>query len=403
MAHQPDDVRDLVISYCFPPFADTAAVVAAKRVRQRGRSVDVIANDMGSLRERDPLLAGLAGPYVVRHELVPTPTRFSSWPSIRDFTAMGLQTALKWDRERSYERLYSRAQFTASHILAARFAVERPDIYWTAEFSDPLSHDVAGAVRTAPLIRDPLVGDLATALERQGIQAPTSDNVYEWGEVLPFALADEILFTNEHQRDFMIGALADQRLIDRVQARAVISPHPSPPAGMYSMTKPEYALDPGCRHIAYFGNFYATRGMDTVLDALAALPPHVRNQLRLHIFTNKAETLEKQSRRRGLQDHVVLGPFFGYLDFLAMTTRFDCLLVNDAVTPPSLGVNPFLPSKWSDYRGSGAPVWGLVEEGSALSAQPLDYRSPVQHVTGAVQVLAQIALAQSRRGSPLVA
>jgi hypothetical protein len=68
----------------------------------------------------------------------------------------------------------------------------------------------------------------------------------------------------------------------------------------------------------------------------------------------------------------------------------DCLPVNDAVSPAG-AQNPFLPSKWSDYRGSGTPVWGVVEEGSALDAQPLDHRSPIEHASAAVQVLSRIS------------
>jgi hypothetical protein len=30
----PGPARDLVVSYCFPPYVDTAAIVAAKRVRE---------------------------------------------------------------------------------------------------------------------------------------------------------------------------------------------------------------------------------------------------------------------------------------------------------------------------------------------------------------------------------
>jgi hypothetical protein len=60
--------------------------------------------------------------------------------------------------------------------------------------------------------------------------------------------------------------------------------------------------------------------------------------------------------------------------------------VNDAVTDPAIR-NPFLPSKWSDYRGSGTPVWGLLEEGSPLSAEPVTHASPVGDVHAAHKVL----------------
>lgn len=95
--------------------------------------------------------------------------------------------------------------------------------------------------------------------------------------------------------------------------------------------------------------------------------------------------------RRGLQDVVRAGPFVSFLDFLALCRRMDVLLVNDAMTSGMLPANPFLPSKWSDYKGSGTPVWGIVERGSILDGQDLTYRSLVGYPSAAVQVLAQIA------------
>lgn len=384
--------RDLVVSYCFPPYVDTAAIVAAKRVREAGRPVDVIQNRMAAQRDTDPGLARIADHLVVRRHEVPSPTYFSSWRSIVGFTNLGLQQALAWDREGAgYERMYSRAQFAASHILAARFALLRPDVRWTAEFSDPLSHDVTGAVRHAPAARDTLLGHLDAGIRRAGFTPPAGDNVFEWAEMVAFALADEILFTNEHQRDLMVEAVHEPALAERILEKAVISPHPTLPPEFYRLADPDYALEPGRRHIGYFGNFYATRGMGTVLHALESLPAPLRSRVCLHIFAGKRDELDAEVARRGLQDVVRTGPFVGFLDFLALAARMDVLLVNDAVTSGLLSNNPFLPSKWSDYKGSGRAVWGIVEPGSILDRQPLTYRSPVQHTSAAVQVLAQIA------------
>lgn len=396
----PERVRDLVVSYCFPPFADTASIVAAKRVRQTGRPVDVIQNAMDALRPRDVRLGEIAGSLVRRQVMVPTLTRFSSWASIRDFTEEGLQHALAWDRNRGgYEHLYSRAQFAASHFLAARFVLDRPSVSWTAEFSDPLSHDVTGAVRFAPVVSDALLSRLREGLRARGVTPPDSGNVYEWSELLAFGLADRVMFTNDHQRTFMLNALQDDDLAQSVEMRSVVMPHPTPDPEFYEFASPELDLDPARRNIAYFGNFYVTRGMGTVLDALAALPAAIRSVLALHVFANRTGELEKAVATRGLEDTVRVTPFVEYLDFLALTRRFDCLLVNDATTPAALGLNPFLPSKWSDYHGSGTAVWGMVEAGSALSTQPLDYCSPVEHTSGAVQVLARIAASNRARAT----
>lgn len=388
--------RRLVASYCFPPYSDTAAVVAAKRVHARGEAVDVICNAMDSIRHQDPDLVRLCGGLVRRHAAVPSRTAFSSWQSIVDYQQLGLETFLRWEElQGEYESLYSRAQFAASHFLAAGIKTARPGIVWDAEFSDPLSHDVLGRVRDAPAHDDRSLARLRSAVEAAGFRPPSSLNAFEWCEVAAFALADSVMFTNAHQRDAMLEGCHDDELAARVERVAVVSPHPTPPAELYAARTSSVRLEPDRRHIGYFGNFYANRGVTGVLDALALLPDEVRRRVVLHVFTSRPEELHDVVVARGLADAVRVAPFVGYLEFLGLARRMDCLLVNDAVSPPG-GRNPFLPSKWSDYRGSGTPVWGVVEEGSPLDAQPLDFRSPIEHVSAAVQVLRRISSLPAR-------
>ena len=388
--------RRLVASYCFPPYSDTAAVVAAKRVHDRGEPVDVICNAMDSIRHQDPDLVQLCGGLVRRFAAVPSKTAFSSWGSIVDYQHLGLGTFLRWESlQGEYESVYSRAQFAASHFLAAALKAARPGLTWDAEFSDPLSHDVLGGVRSAPAHDDRTLARLRSAVEAAGFRPPPELNAFEWCEVVAFALADSVMFTNEHQRDFMLEACHDPELAARAERVAVVSPHPTPPTALYDAKPSQHQLDPHRRHIGYFGNFYANRGVSGVLDALALLPRPARDRVMLHVFTSKPDELHEVVVGRGLADCVRVGPFVGYLEFLALSRRMDCLLVNDAVSPPG-APNPFLPSKWSDYRGSGTPVWGVVEEGSALDGQPLDHRSPIEHTSAAVQVLRRISALPAR-------
>ncbi|MGC5585585.1 hypothetical protein ACQE98_01790 [Ornithinimicrobium sp. W1679] len=392
VAHAP--ARDLVVSYCFPPYADTSSIVAAKRVRERGRPVDVLSNAMAGFRPTDPTLEQIAGDLVRRRSEVASPTHFASWSSMSRFSALGIQQALAWDREGDgYERLYSRAQFAASHVLAARFVIVRPEVRWTAEFSDPLSHAVDGSVRRSTAGDGALLRRFGERIRAAGFEPPATGNSFDWAEHVAYALADEILFTNERQLELMAAAIPDRALAARVLRTAVVSPHPTLPPSFYSIATPGYELEPGVRHLAYFGNFYASRDLDTVLDGLGALPLHLRDRLRLHTFAGDRAALHARIEAGGLGPWVRTHPFVGYLEFLALSRAMDVLVVNDAVTSGQLAVNPYLPSKWSDYRGSGTPVWGLVEAGSPLSGQPLDHRSPVGHTTAAAQVLARIACA----------
>ena len=385
----------LVISYCFPPYVDTAGVVAAKRVRQRGEVVDVIYNAMGMLRDIEISTRRIADPFISDEAAIASPTAFASWTSIDGFRELGIAQIEAWEEEKGpYQTVYSRAQFAASHFLAADYKLRRPAVRWTAEFSDPLSRDVHGNERGAPTAEGPFLDRLREAFRARGVEPPASGNTFLWCEWVAYVLADEVLFTNVNQRDYMLGCCPG-RVADMVSAKSVIAPQPTLPPRFYTLQQPDYPIPPDRINIAYFGNFYATRGLDDLLVAMAGLPESLRMRICLHVFTSTPGALRDRGSELGLTEQLRIGPYVGYLDFLNLTTRFDCLLVNDAVTDPEVR-NPFLPSKLSDYRGSGSPVWGLVEEGSPLSAEPLAYASPVGDAGTARQVLADLAAGHGR-------
>lgn len=392
------DQPTLVASYCFPPYNDTSAVVAAKRVRQTGDPVDVIANAMDTLRRKDDSLTAICGDLVQRYAAVPTPSAFSSWRSISEFAEQGHRTAMRWqDEQGPYRKVYSRAQFAASHFLAARFKVANPDVAWTAEFSDPLSHDVLGGERVAPYEDSRLSRLLLEAIEGAGFQPPEGHNSLSLCESVAFALASRIIFTNPLQRDFMLEHCHDPALAERARGIAEVNPHPTLPRRFYELVESHYAVEQDKVNIGYFGNFYANRGVDLLVDALAAIAKQDRERIVLHIFTAAApgEKLREAAERRGLTDQIRVQPYADFLAFLNLCDRMDLLLVNDALTPKESAVNPFLPSKWSDYKGSTTPVWALVEEGSCLDGiDEIAIRTPVEHFTAYTQVLTRLA----RRG-----
>lgn len=388
----------LAIAYAFPPYADTSAIVSAKRLRSRGDVVDVIFNAMDRIRVQDNSLRRISGPFVARESTVPTPSYFSDWGSMERFATEGLAVAREWTAASGlYRRLYSRAHFAASHFLAAAYKLRNPGVRWSAEFSDPLSRDVLGEERGTPVQPGPFLDELRQGAKAAGVPVPRSPNCFVWAEELTYALADELIFTNTAQLEYMLGYCSNPEVAAGAREKAVISPQPTLPPEFYAMADPDYQLDEGVANLAYFGNFYATRGLDEVLRALALLAPATRARLRLHVFTSEPAPLRRRVEELGITELVQVGPYQPYLAFLALTSRFDCLLVNDATTGGSHSRNPYLPSKWSDYLGSGRPVWGLVEAGSVLSVASLAYRSPIGDVDAAGRILARIAVTAGKR------
>lgn len=387
-----DQARALVTSYCFPPYREATSVVSAKRIREFGEPVDVVCCALDTISARDSSLTSICGELVRRFAAIPSPPSFSSWSSINSYVDLGYRVILRWQQEQTpYERLYSRAQFAASHFLAARYKTSHPDVEWTAEFSDPLSHNTVGRIRHSSLNDGALTHVLHRAIESRGYAAPDTLNLYEWCEAATFALADQIIFTNELQQETMLDACHDPRLAERARAHSLIAPHPTLPRSFYSLVPSHYDLPTDRINIGYFGRFYVNRGVGLIVAALRALPKDIADRLRLHIFTSEPDEITEMMRGSHAEQAVVAHPYLDYLDFLALTDRMDLLLVNDAVTPDGM-VNPYLPSKWSDYKGSHTPVWAILEEDSSLAQEPgIAYRTPVEHVTAIQQVFYDLA------------
>ncbi|MBM7789833.1 glycosyltransferase family protein [Tenggerimyces flavus] len=387
--------RGVVFAYAFAPYADASGIVMAKRIRTMGRVADVVYNAMDRIRTVDPTTRRIAGPFTADEAVIATPTYFSHWPAMEQFILEGLDQARKWEAEKGpYRWSYSRAHFAASHLLGAAHKLASPSVSWTAEFSDPLSRDMLDEERGTTVEPGPVRELLTAGLEKLGLPMPASDNCFVWCEELAYVLADELIFTNENQLEYMLSYCSDPLVAATARAKAVVSAHPTLPTPFYSMVDGHAPLEPGKAHVAYFGVFYPTRGLDDVLAAAAELGPADRERLMLHVFTTKPETLRARAAELGIGACVRVGPYAGYLEFLNLTTRFDCLVVNDANTSEHHERNPYLPSKWSDYKGSGTAVWGLVEPDSPLSRQPLAYQSPVGDAATAKAVLERIVRAR---------
>jgi hypothetical protein len=386
--------RDLAVLYCFTPYQDTSAMVAARRLYVRGVITDVIAQDLDNVRDKDMTSHQIAAQFLDEVTILPGLASFGAWTPTRRYAEGVLRETREMQKVKGpYRTLYSRAMAPQSHFAAALVKLENPDIVWTAEFSDPLLMNAYGEERKGDVgdpARDPVVAALAEGIRAAGFELPDTRQLFSWAEQIAYVLADHIVFTNDHQRDFMLGYCRNRPAAERAAAISSVSPHPTLPERFYRSVPVEYPLAHDRVHIGYFGLFYLTRGLTEVTEALDALSPQERDRVRLHVFTDDPETLELEALRRGLSDVINARRYVPVLQFLNLTTLFDALLVNDASTRQHHAVNPYLPSKISDYRGSGSPIWAIHEPGSMLSKEPVDFSTELGDVAGATAVLREL-------------
>jgi glycosyltransferase involved in cell wall biosynthesis len=383
--------RDLAVCYAFPPAQDTSGIVAAKRLRERGVVTDVISKDLSRLRNIDPGAHTVTGDVLGRTHVVPGPASFTGWRTVPEFAAEAWRTVEAWERlQGPYRTVYSRAMAVASHFAAALVKVRRPAILWTAEFSDPLKINAEGVERVGDVPEDWLSAELRTAMLAAGHEPGDPLRAFDWAERLTYALADRIVFTNHHQLELMLGYCDDARLVERVRSIAEVRHHPVLPPEFYALGSTTFDGAPDRVHLAYFGVFYATRDLGDVVAGLGLLRQDERESLRLHVFTDKPDRLRLQVARAGLVGTVRVRPYVPVLEFLHLTTQFDVLVVNDAMTSAHHARNPYLPSKLADYAGSGTPVWAICEDGSALSTAGHDYTSRLGDPEAAAAVLRRL-------------
>lgn len=384
-----DGATRLVVATNFSPSADTGAIVTAKRIRNVGEPVDVISSDLSHVRARHWKNSLISSPYVHKHRMVqPGITSFSSVQDLLSFINAGMSVFSDWvDAGAEYQSIYSRSMWPHSHLLAAAIKRRAPDLHWVAEFSDPNSLTVEGKFRTQPEVPEEL------AEKFLGWGSAEHDNllnsepaVFRWAELLPYLYADELIFTNGNQLKIMLEH-APPGLRADIKSRAVINVHPTLPAAFYEIAQPAWVADSDRVNLAYFGDFYKTRGMSEIFDGLNELTDAELSQIRLTIFTASKHEVVRRFLHPRVASVVEICHKLEFLEFLAVLKNFDVLIVNDAQTAGHFSLNPYLPSKISDYRGASTPVWAVTESGSILSSMVFEYESRLGDKQAAVEVL----------------
>ena len=89
--------------------------------------------------------------------------------------------------------------------------------------------------------------------------------------------------------------------------------------------------------------------------------------MHIFVFTNDLNEINEYIREKKLEENVRINKYVDYFSFLNLCKDFDVLLVVDAITIDKMPINPYLPSKYSDYRGSGSSIWAVIEDNSPLS------------------------------------
>lgn len=368
---------ELVISYYFPPSDNISGIVLSKRIINNNKQVDVITTSHGE---------SFVDEYVKNRFVVDINHTKDSPKAIFEFIDKSMDII-----DNEYESVVSRSWEMSNHFLALEYKFKNPDTYWKAEFSDPLLHDIDNKINTKKKHKiddKEFFSHINREIQELG-DFPLLENLsstFFTIEYLTFLFADEIVFTNANQRDLMLKQFPID-LTDYVFKKSTISPHPSLPGQYYHKSESDVELDSECINIAYFGEwYYGKRHFESIFYALDSLNHKFKDKIRFYIFISNEKLLNDLK----VSDNIIVKKPLDYLTFLNATTKFDILLVNDLSTKDSWQLNPYLPSKVSDYMGSTSDIWAITEKGSSLDLMDLKYKSDIYNYSTSADVLVQI-------------
>lgn len=173
--------------------------------------------------------------------------------------------------------------------------------------------------------------------------------------------------------------------------KSIIQMHATLDEEFYHIKDVELDLDNEKVNIAYFGrDYYGQRHFESLFYSIESLNHKFKDRIRIHLFIEDVKILKKLIRPLESSDNFIVKRPLEYFDFLNATTKFDVLVVNDVVTMNDWPVNPYLPSKLSDYLGSSSDIWALYEPGSTLSECDLRYKSDITDFSACQKQLIKI-------------
>ena len=371
-----NDERELIISYAFSPTNTTTSNVVAKRILSEKKNIDVICGSLDEI-QKDFTLEKVVLEYIVNKFSVKS--NFSTdWNNILNFVNEGMKLI------NDYEKIYSRANFSHSHFLALEYKLKNPDTYWRAEFSDPLIYTFGNRHLSGKLEDKKYINRINKILKEKNLELISSENdINTICEYLTFIFADEIIFTNESQKDVMIDTLPFK--ID-INEKYIISPHPTLDEKYYYIKKSDYQIDDEYINFAYFGVIFSNRSFEDFINAFDNINDEFKDKIRLHLFTPN-KTLFEQLLSEELLEKTTFNENVDYLEFLNLSMKFDVLVVEDSFTKGDFIKNPYLPSKLSDYNGSNTSIWAICEENSEMSKLDIEYKSYINDLSGNINIL----------------
>ena len=369
---------ELYISYFFPPDMHVSGINVFKRIIENKKTVDILH---ANLNNSSPDLE-LYSQYINNNISVDVKCNFDWADGIFEFVQKGMN-AIEYD----YKQIYSRSWLMSNHFLAAEYKFKNPDCFWKAEFSDPLIYDLSNKSKNYKemiINNEAYIEKINNQIIDYNIKYNCDFDLIENGssayfiaEYLVYLFSDEIVFTNKNQREVMLNQFPVD-IKKHIFNKTKIQMHSTLPKKYYFIDEINLDLNNDFINMAYFGSdYYGKRHFESLFYAIESLNHKFKNKLKIFLFLNDVSLINNLVKGLKSKELFVVKKPLDYFKFLNAMTQFDILLVNDVITEGNYEINPYLPSKVSDYLQSDSDVWAFCEDKSSLSQINFKYKSQI--------------------------
>ena len=245
-------------------------------------------------------------------------------------------------KEQFVPYIYSSSHSPSAHVAAWLYKQKYPNTIWIAEFGDPLFMGVDNKPRSI-------------TKKYNGSQKFLNSF---WRDIEQYVYneADHIIFTNKNQQVYMLDVNPPKDR-DAVEAKSWIWHHPKTDKRYADIFCSNYHLDENNINIGFFGSFYNKRTEKPMLELLKNPRVHI------HIFTNALA--QKRKQIESISNRIHVNSLVTYMECLNLCKKMDYLFVNDVDFPGK--INPYLPSKLSNYLSVNVPVIAIVYPNTTMA------------------------------------
>lgn len=351
----------LVIPGGFVPYNDTVTLLTYKRLRDLDVDMDVLAfkgkEDQGILKElaKDDKFKKFNIKYLCEYDNAIA----ISHPLRLPLSLINMFRYVHWTykefKKGDYDIIYTSSVPGITHLCGKKIKKHYPNVKWIASFSDP--------IKNSPYKKDP---DLKNRSIFYRIAFNVGSFVYMNNAYEKAAIdyADELVFICDEQRDYTLAQYSNaQELLNKSKIEMLTY---IPEWEMYKTLIEAKKVNNNPKVAVHLGRLYGLRKIDNFLLALKELKeedPLLSNKIVFHQYSEIQAQDLKKIEKYNLEDVFVIHSKVSYQESLNIMKNADVLVLFDTIMHGTM-IQPYLPSKITEYLLLNRPILGICESNS---------------------------------------